>query len=188
MPTRIERTVPTYTRLRAVSWYAFQLAKANQNGRLNHLMTSMTFDAFTLEAYLNHIGSLRIRFWEPLKKKLSPRDKLDVIAVDLNFLPDFSRRPWQTFQSIFKLRDLLVHGQTETIAHEGEFSIEGGDFIPLPLTAWEEFMTLQKAERFLDDTKAMVIELANKAELPPDEIFAKDKIEAFNTTDKKPPN
>jgi len=181
MPSRIQRTIPTYTRLRAVSWYALQLAKASDKARLNNLMTSLTFDAFTLEAYLNHIGSIRIKFWGALKRKLSPREKLDVIATDLGFTPDFSRRPWQTFQAIFRLRDLLVHAETETVAIEGEFSIESGDTVPLPLASWEEFMTIAHGERFLDDTKAMVTELAIKAGFPPEEIFAKDKIEASTT-------
>lgn len=176
-----KRTIPTYTTLRAVSWYAFQLAKADERARLNHLMTSMVFAAFTLEAYLNHVGSIRIKFWPPLKRKLGPRQKLEVITADLSFTPDMGTRPWQTFKSIFKLRDLLVHAQTETLPFEGEVTIGPTGEVPVPLTVWEEFMTMELGQRFLDDTKSMITELAGKADLPDKEIFAKDSIEAAVT-------
>jgi len=46
-----------------VSWYAFQFAKTDERARVNHMFISMAFDAFTLEAYLNHLGVTRIPFW-----------------------------------------------------------------------------------------------------------------------------
>jgi hypothetical protein len=80
----------------------------------------MVFAAFTLEAYLNHVGSIRIKFWPPLKRKLGPRPKLEVISADLSFTPDMGTRPCQTFKSIFKLNSrertyswiLLIHLDT----------------------------------------------------------------------------
>jgi len=180
MNTRIhvsgKRTVPTYTTLRAVSWYAFELAKSDKKARVNHMFTSMAFDAFTIEAYLNHIGSLRIPFWKHLKRKLNHDEKLAVISTDLAFNPDKSRAPWQSFGQIFKLRSLLVHAETETLSFEAEVS--PGTPIELPLASWEEFMKLGTAERFLNDAKAMITDLAFKAGLPPEEVFAKDSIEA----------
>ena len=178
IPIKGKRTVPTYTTLRAVSWYAFQLARNDERARLNHMMASMAFDAFTLEAYLNHIGAVRIKFWSSLKRKLSPHEKLAVVSTDLGFDPDTSRRPWQSFVSIFKLRALLVHGETETLPIESEVSMRPGAAIPIPLASWEQYMGIDTTERFLDDTKAMITDLATRAGLPPEEVFAKDNIQA----------
>ena len=117
---RGERTVPAYTTLRAVSWYANELAKSDTQARLNHIITSMLFDALTIEAYLNHLGSMRFSFWPPLKKKLGPREKLEVICNDLGLEPELGRTPWQTWGFIFKLRNLLAHAETEVLPFEGE--------------------------------------------------------------------
>ena len=172
-----KRTLPTYTRLRGVSWYAHQLAQHEEVGRMHHCMTSMLFSAFCLEAYLNHLGEAKIPFWEPLKRRLSPHEKLEVLAVVLSFKPDFGVRPYQTFKSIFKLRDLLVHARTETITLEGEFILAPGDTHPQPLSKWELLISLENATRFLDDTKAIVYDLSERANLPGDMVFATDMVE-----------
>jgi hypothetical protein len=172
-----QRIVPTYRTLRAVSWYANELAKTDVQARLNHIVTSMLFDAFTIEAYLNHLGALRFSFWPTLKKKLSPSEKLDVLCEDLDFHPDFGNGPWQSLSVIFKLRNLLVHAETETIPFEGEL-VNEEILIEMPQAKWEGFMSVGKCQQFLDDTKSMIKELANKAGISPDDVFAKDSMEA----------
>ncbi len=174
---RSTRTLPTYTRLRGVSWHAFQLAQTLQKGSFYHLMTSMLFSAFTIEAYLNHLGETQIPYWEPLKRKLSPRDKLDVLAAALGFQPDFGKRPFQTFHSIFKLRDLLVHAKSETLTMEGEFILAEGESPPKPLTEWEELISIDGARRFLDDTKEIVTQVSGAAGLDPEKVFASEVLE-----------
>jgi hypothetical protein len=173
-----KRIVPTYTILRAVSWYSNKLAKTDTDARLNHIVTSILFDAFTFEAYLNHIGALRFSFWPPRKKKLSPIEKLEVICEDLDFHPDLGSGPWQTLGFIFKLRNLLVHAQTETIPFEG--FIKGEEILieNWPKAKWEELISVEKSQQFLDDTKLMIMELADNVGIPPEDVFIKDSMEA----------
>ena len=178
---RTKRTLPTYTRLRGVSWYANKLANKAIEGRLNHCMTSMLFSAFTLEAYLNHLGESKISFWDPLKKKLSPHDKLEVLSDVLGFKPDFGSRPYQTFRSMFKLRDLLAHARTETLALEGEFILTPGESPPKPLSEWEQLISLEGCQRFLDDTKAIVYDLSSRAGVSGDVVFSTEEIETTTT-------
>jgi hypothetical protein len=173
-----KRTVPTYTTLRAVSWYANELAKPNVPGRLNHIITSMLFDAFTLEAYLNHLGSKQLSFWPPLKEKLGPKEKLDVLCEVLEFHPDFGQSPWQSWGFIFKLRNLLVHAQTESVPFRGELHGEELHIKDWPKAKWEEYISVKKCQNFLDDTKSMIIELATKAGISPDDVFEKDSLDA----------
>jgi len=173
---KVERTLPTYTRLRSVSWYTFKLAEDSAEGSLHHLMTSMLFCAFTIEAFLNHVGDKIFPFWEPLKERLRPRDKLDVLKVALSFEPDFGRRPFQTFRSIFRFRNLLVHAQTETLITEGDFILTDGGSFPEPLTEWEKLLSIDHARRFLDDTKEMVALIAKAAGIDPEEVFESEKV------------
>ncbi len=175
---RGKRTVPAYTTLRAVSWYANQLAKTDTHASLNHIVTSMMFDAFTIEAYLNHLGALTFSFWAPLKKKLSAREKLEVICDELDFHPDLGSSPWQNLGLIFELRNLLAHAQTEVVPFKGE--LRGQELIiqKWPKAKWEGFLSPDRCQRFLDDTKAMIKQLANAAGISPEEVFEKDSIEA----------
>jgi hypothetical protein len=176
MPEKVfaKRTVATYTYLRAVSWFAFDLAKKNEIGRYNHLITTMLFSAFCLEAFLNHVGKDKITFWENLKS-LTPQNKLKVISSVIGFEPDFSKRPFQTFTAIFSLRNNLVHA--ETIEIENGFLLnEGNDIAPLEnLSKWEEQITIGNAKRFLDDTKEMVLEIADFAGYDPKTVLNMEK-------------
>lgn len=171
-----KKTLPTYTRLRGVSWYAMKLVDARAEGWGHHCMTAMVFSAFCLEAFLNHLGKRQIPFWEPLKKKLNPHEKLKVLSTTLGFRPDFGRRPYQTFKTIFKLRDLLVHAETETLTHEGSFVLSPGEMPPEPLTKWEELLTVEGARRFVDDTKSIIEDLCDHAGIDKSEAFAAEVV------------
>lgn len=157
------KTLPTYSRLRGVSWFALRLAEKGETGWMHHCMTAMLFSAFCIEAFLNHLGDQQLPFWEPLKKKLSPYEKLQVLSTIFGFTPDFGVRPYQTFKSIFKLRDLLVHGKTETLTLEGEFILSPGEMPPEPLSEWEQLISLEGARRFVEDTKLIVQDLYSHA-------------------------
>ena len=174
---KVERTLPTYTRLRSVSWYTFHLAQKSAEGSLHNLMISMLFCAFTIEAFLNHLLEITFpAFWEPLKKRLRPRDKLHVLAAYFSIDPDFGHRPFQTFDKIFQFRNLLVHAKTEKLIAESEFILEDGDRFPEPLAKWEELLSVDNARRFLDDTKEIVTRIAVAAGINPDEVFASEEV------------
>lgn len=167
MPRKVEirqdRTVRTYARLRAVSWYSLKLAKDTEYGRFLHLMTSMVFSAFCLEAFLNHVGQEKISYWKLLKRKLGPAEKLEVISLALNVVPDDSKRPFQTFKEIFKFRDLLVHAETYRLDVTGEYFLEDDESPPEPLAPWEENISIINAERFLDDSKGIIYKISEAA-------------------------
>jgi len=164
------RKVNTYAYLRAVSWYAYDLANKDEVGCYNHLITSMLFSAFCLEAFLNHVGHDKIPFWDDLQKSLSPQNKVKVISQILVFQPDYSKRPFQTFGDIFKLRNNLVHA--ETIEIENGYQLSNGSATPIEiLSKWEEHITFKYAKRFLDDTKEMIQEIAHAAKYNPEIVL-----------------
>lgn len=139
-------------------------------------MTAMLFSAFTLEAFLNHLGAKRISYWDVLQRKLGPEEKLQVLCKDIGYKPDRSRPPFQTFSIIFDFRNAIVHAKTEYPSYEGELILEEGQRPPKPLVGWEKQITLDTAQRFFDDTKAMLTELHYAAKLReplfiPEEVF-----------------
>lgn len=83
-------------------------------------MIPQLFSAFCLKAYLNHVGQKKLAYWKNVERKLGPREKLEFITHELKFKPEFGKRPFQSFASIFKLRNMLVHGKTDYLEEENK--------------------------------------------------------------------
>src|SRR5262249_7412494 len=64
----------------------------------------------------NHVGPQVLSCWESLER-LPPRSKLQLLCETLKVsLPGTkSERPLQTITDLFKFRDMLAHGRSETI-------------------------------------------------------------------------
>jgi len=107
------KTVYTHVYLNIVAEEALNRAKTTEEGSFYSCMTAELFSAFCLEAYLNHLGSQKIPYWESVEKKLGPREKLGIICYEIGLKPDFGSRPFQSFRVLFQLRNSLVHGKTE---------------------------------------------------------------------------
>jgi hypothetical protein len=151
-----EKTVYTVGYLRSVSWHALEDAKESERGSYFNLMTSLVFSAFTLEAYLNHLGAKIIPFWLTIERNLSPAKKLEIIAVQLAKPIDYGRRPFQSFKVIFQLRDFLAHGRTEHLTEKSIQFLSDGDKPELPKAKWQRQVTIENVQRYCDDTKEII--------------------------------
>jgi len=150
------KTVYTVGYLRAVSRHALEEAKSNESGSYFNLMVALVFSAFTIEAYLNHLGEKIIPFWLTIERNLSPSKKLEIIAVQLAKPIDYGHRPFQSFKSIFQLRDFLAHGRTEFVAEESIQILSDGDKPELPKAKWQKEVTVENVQRYFDDTKEII--------------------------------
>ena len=63
---------------------------------------------------------------------------------------DFGRRPLQTVQKVFELRNRVVHPKAEVA--EGEYT--SAEKLPKP--AWEKSSTIQLAHRAIEDFKILI--------------------------------
>ena len=123
----------------------------------------MIFTAFSLEAYLNHLGNHVTEFWETIERKLNPKEKLDTLATILEIDLDFGTRPFQTFHRMFTLRNSLAHGRTENLTVNSIQVLSDDDVPHMPSTSWEEEISIENASKYLEDAKAMIINLSEKA-------------------------
>ena len=112
-------------------------------------MEVMLFSALSLEAFLNHLGPQLFQPWAVLKKKLSPREKLDVMLGARGKTVDFSRRPYQSFNEAFQLRNALAHAETDYVPFEGASPHN------LPMSDWMKMCDLKNAKRTLEDAEAI---------------------------------
>jgi hypothetical protein len=143
------------------------------------LSASMVFSAFTVEAFLNHVGANRTTFWSTVERKLSPPDKLGLLATFLGLEIDFSKRPFQTFRRMFRLRDALAHGKTESMTEDSTQFLRDGEHPKQPMTAWEKEINFRNAKIYFNDTKAMVQIICDKATMDPMELMVGSEYESI---------
>jgi len=74
----------------------------------------VVFMAFSIEAYLNSLGSRRISYWDELER-LPWRSKVNILHESAGNKPRWGESHLQFATSIFSLRDKLAHGKPERI-------------------------------------------------------------------------
>jgi hypothetical protein len=151
-----EKNIYTVGYLRSVSSHALEEARANEAGSYFNLMIALVFSAFTIEAYLNHLGARIIPFWSKMERNLSPSKKLEILAIQLGLPIDFGKRPFQSVKSIFQLRDSLAHGKTEHLMEESIQILDDREKPELPKAEWQKQVTLDIVQRYFDDTGEIV--------------------------------
>jgi hypothetical protein len=165
-----ERSIYTYGYLYIAAKWALEQAEEKEEGRFYNCMSSIILSAFCIEAYLNHIGSELLPYWdEDIKKGLSIKNKLKIICHHLNFTPDYSLPPFQSFGDITKYRNLMAHAITEKISHQGTQIVRDGERLQYPITWWEKNTNLKTAKRWLNDTESIINEIhkvAGVSDLP----------------------
>lgn len=157
---RATRKVYPYLLLWNRCRWAFEDSKEHVEFEYLYLY-SMLLCAFTLEAYLNHLGKLQCHeYWPELESK-RPIEKLDEISSIIGLQLDRSRRPSQTFKEIFEFRNDIVHAKPAEVIAEIEYPVEeflkADELPPEPPTDWEKALNPDKANRFFQDTEAMII-------------------------------
>jgi len=168
-----EKHYKPYAELGHTSWHLLDHAKKYEEGSLLQLKACSVFMAFTFEAYLNHVGSEEVKFWEeiertPFKKKLNI---IQSVLPKLNV--DKSQNPFQDVLSLFKLRDELAHGKTKTFTSPldtiSPSDANGYIFLNASqsLLPWGE-LTIKSVESKYKHLKE-AIELINSARSHPDD-------------------
>ena len=164
-PYSVHREIKTYAFLYHAAVDALEKARNIEEGGFYQIMSSIVFSAFTLEAYLNHIGEIKIEYWEEIEK-ITPTQKLKVMYSHLNIPYNSSMRPIQTVKQVFKFRNFMAHGKTEKIQGTGTLKQPkpnpGENLID---TEWEKFCNIKEAERAVNDVKEIIESLCEKAGL-----------------------
>ena len=152
-----ERSIYTYGYLHSAARWSLEQAEMTEEGSFFNCMSSIILSAFCIEAYLNHIGSELLPYWDDeFKKGLSIQNKLKIICHHINLVPDFSRRPFQSFNQIVKFRNIMAHATTEKISDKGIQTIRDGERVSYPETWWEKHSNLHFAKQWLADTESII--------------------------------
>ena len=140
--------------------HMLELAESSDDGQLYNLISSITFSAFTLEAYFNHLGSHLHGDWLEKERKLPKLKKYKYFCKDLKIDIDFNKRPYSTITKIFSFRDTMAHGKTTSDEINKEIAIEIGNPTNFSVGApWLDFSTIENAKMVLNDMQQVIKEL-----------------------------
>ena len=147
---------------------ASDLSKAEASrtfGTPEHL-AALVFVAFTYESALNHLGQLAFPTWDEHFDRLSPEAKLALLTDKGRLAPDYTRRPYQSFSTVFKVRNGLAHPKVFE-AEVTEEQLQQPDKWPRP--KWIAQANTLDVARALADLDEVVQALQNALQvvLPP---------------------
>ena len=155
-----KNTTNTFAYMHNGAKFMLKIAEESEEGQLYTLVASLIFSAFTLEAYLNHLGKLRNKEWNEIERRHSKLEKYKLFAEAAQIKFDFSVRPYRTLKELFSFRDRMAHGRTteEVIStcidmHEKRLpQIHAKN-------DWQVFATLETARQSIKDVELLIEEL-----------------------------
>ena len=160
----VKREVRTFADLAQGADVLIKKTEQDQKGSYYTIMSSLLLTAFTFEAYLNHLGSKRVKFWEEIES-IKVMEKYSVLCKELDVSPDFSQRPYQTLKALFKFRNSIAHGKSKILKETKAISSQDDPYVHAPKTEWEEYCELDNAKRAKEDISEVIKELHKQASL-----------------------
>ena len=145
-----KREVYTFTELHHASNVLLQTALEHLKGNRYTVMSSLLLRAFTFEAYLNHLGEKHLNLWDAKTERLAWHEKFKLVCENVHFSPDVSRRPYQTIKDLFRFRDALAHGKSDTLTVAGQTTSARVPKLAAEFwlkTEWEKYCTWENAQR-----------------------------------------
>jgi hypothetical protein len=91
----------------------YAILESNKNRKVE-LTPIVVFAAFSIESYLNSLGSRNLKIWDDIER-LPWKTKVEILHKLVSSTPDWGSEPLQFATEVFKLRDKLAHGKPERI-------------------------------------------------------------------------
>jgi hypothetical protein len=140
-----EREVRTFVDLYNGASVLIGKSQEEMKGSYYTNMGALLLVAFTLEAYLNHLGSKLFKFW-PQIERIPVMKKYELLCAHLDIAPG-SRSSDQNIHDLFKFRNAVAHGKSQIVKTSKAVSVEEDDFHKhSPKTSEEEYCTVENAK------------------------------------------
>lgn len=108
------RHVSMFDQLRSANHVLLDNAKSERDGYLYEYLSCLVMSAFSFEALVNDVGHRAIPAWDDLET-LTWKRKLRVLAINVDLKIDFSKRPLQTVNTLFAVRNQVAHGRPHAL-------------------------------------------------------------------------
>jgi hypothetical protein len=138
--------IVAFLQLNRLQQFFFREATTREADSENMFLAGLLFLAFTLEAYLDHIGSKVLPDWSKRATRLSLEEKLKVVSEHLGLVFDIESDPWKAARDIRKLRNPVAHGKDSILEYatrlDGPVSLRGFERLP---TEWQRLASKEQA-------------------------------------------
>jgi hypothetical protein len=168
-PTRenTTRTFRTYQLLIETARRELENAKTLPVGGKYFLLSAGTFVAFTVEAFVNDLGSRVIPSW-PQLQRLDPLEKTEVLHIELfNAKVDWGVAPYQSVAAALDFKRSLTDAHAETLSYDQMAGADRkeSDMPRTRRTAWEKYCDVATIQRWIADVR-LLVERFSKAHDP----------------------
>jgi hypothetical protein len=169
---KLERKVITYADFWRTSEVLLERAQAEPGGSYYFFLGSLVFSAFSLEAFLNHMGESLFDSWSDLEI-LAPRGKLIVICEHLGLKPKWNVQPWQTVPELAGFRNKIAHGKNALVRFEKTVSRDKYEKLwkMFLFADWQKYASETNAVRVRKQLEALFRLIHEKANLEDDCLF-----------------
>ena len=151
--------INTYAEMWLASGAFMDNATSTEAGSYFQIMGGLVFTAFTLEAYLNHVGQHLFRCWEKLER-LQPHEKLSLICEKLEIDKNDKKPPFQRVRELMKFRNEIAHGKTVQLKEESIYVTDPRSRIDDRLqTQWQRYCKLDILKNVREDIEKIILEI-----------------------------
>ena len=156
----------TFTFLHVGAKAALTSAEKEEEGRSYNLLNSLILSGFMIEAYLNHLGSLRgFEKWNEKNDRTSVWNKYKILRVNVGLKELSIGDSYPEVAAAIEFRNELAHGRTET----HKFSVATDEMLwphqqQFPV-GWQVSLTTANVRASFDACRKMIYELHKEAGL-----------------------
>ena len=139
----------TYAEHWATAGCLLDRAEREKKGSYHQYLACIRFTAFTLEAFLNHIGEELFESWRDDLEQTNVRGKIRIIADKVGLKVDWGETLWQGVAEIIAFRNKVAHGKNERLFEELDLPLDKYDeHLNVFLKSdWQKVATMDNAKR-----------------------------------------
>lgn len=151
-------------------------AKESDSGQFYNIISCLTYCAFTLEAYFNHLGSERNSDWNEVERNISKTKKYKLFCKNIGLKIDLAKRPYKSMTDVFIYRDQMAHGKTTTDTIKEAIEGDVDDLNSFAVGPdWKTYSTMENAQTVFTDIKNIILELHKASGFTNDPFLSLDK-------------
>ncbi len=175
----------TYAEHWATAGCLLDRAAREKRGSYHQYLACITFTAFTLEAFLNHIGEELFDSWRDEFEQINVKGKIRDITDKVSVNVDYGVTPWQVVPELVAFRNKVAHGKNERLLEEVFLPLDKYDehFNIFLKSDWQEVATMDNAKRIKEVVAEVCLKIWVASGHSEDTLFTQGIQSGSATTD-----